>query len=306
MADFSKILTEAWIKVNEGIGYAANSIADATKEKVNEINLNNRRNDILGAIAPKILELYHNGIELPEDVMKLLAELTDVEAQLAALHPASAPKADVQETSRDTAAKDVQDEDESDDDIPVIHVATDEIPAEVEDPEPVRHSPEAPVMETPDEVDYDMDNEPDEERKATEKARQALDELVRQARRASDAVADRMNKGSEKADETEKAEKEDLHSDIMENIQKAADKVADAAKQVMEHPDQAVDAAAETIGKVADQAVDYAKTVMNNPDKAATQAADRVSSLVDEIGKAASRAAKSFTDFVDGLGGDKR
>ena len=37
MADISKILTEAWLKVNEGIGSAANSIADATKEKVNEI-----------------------------------------------------------------------------------------------------------------------------------------------------------------------------------------------------------------------------------------------------------------------------
>ena len=39
MADISKILTEAWLKVNEGIGSAANTIADATKGKVNEINL---------------------------------------------------------------------------------------------------------------------------------------------------------------------------------------------------------------------------------------------------------------------------
>ena len=93
MADISKILTEAWLKVNEGIGSAANTIADATKGKVNEINLNSRRSDILNQLAPKIVELYKSGVQLPEELMSILKELTDIEDRLAALKPAPRAKA---------------------------------------------------------------------------------------------------------------------------------------------------------------------------------------------------------------------
>ena len=82
MADISKILTEAWLKVNEGIGSAANSIADATKEKVNEINLNSRRSEVLNQLVPKIVEIYRSGATLPEELTTILKELTDIEDQL--------------------------------------------------------------------------------------------------------------------------------------------------------------------------------------------------------------------------------
>ena len=97
MADISKILTEAWLKVNEGIGSAANSIADATKEKVNEINLNSRRSEVLNQLVPKIVEIYRSGATLPEELTTILKELTDIEDQLAALKPAPAAKAPVME-----------------------------------------------------------------------------------------------------------------------------------------------------------------------------------------------------------------
>ena len=42
MSDITKLVNDAWLKINEGIGNAASSIAAATKSKANEINLQQR------------------------------------------------------------------------------------------------------------------------------------------------------------------------------------------------------------------------------------------------------------------------
>lgn len=308
MADISKILTEAWLKVNEGIGSAANTIADATKGKVNEINLNSRRSEILNQLAPKIVELYKSGVQLPEELMSILKELTDIEDRLAALKPAPTPKApvmNVPDEEDDAEIPDVTAEEtiqtDSDEDVPVIHVDIDETP------EPVVVAAEEVPSE---EVDYDAENvkQPCEVQE-TEASAMEVDEVQEEAASESHEQADELN--NEEQDTEEAADDEDTGyhvDDVIEGIGKAADKVADTVKNAVENPEKVIDKAAdmagkvaEGIGKVTDKALEHAQKAIDDPEKAANSAAEQVGKVVDGIGKAAEKAANAFTSFIENL-----
>lgn len=295
MADISKILTEAWVKVNEGIGSAANSIADATRGKVNEINLNTRRNEILNMLAPKIVEIYKSGVELPEELTAILKELTEVEDKLAALKPAVSTKTPVMEIpEEEDETEETQNaevlSDETDEDVPVIDVKLEEKPVDVGEVEEKE--------EGTDDVEYtftDSDESCEGEGKPD-------DEVEHTAPDKNDGdLESKEKKGPVLEDEQNAQKKEDgsqnVVNEMMRGMEQAADKVADAARYAVQNPEKvfnkAADAAgkvADEIGKAADKAVDYAQKVLENPEKAANTAADQVGKVVDGIGKAADKA----------------
>lgn len=307
MADISKILTEAWLKVNEGIGSAANSIADATKEKVNEINLNSRRSEVLNQLVPKIVEIYRSGATLPEELTTILKELTDIEDQLAALKPAPATKAPVMEVPEEkneeapAAPQDDMEQADSDEDVPVIQVDTEDAP------EPVEEAPEEP-----EEVDYDAGHETASCENCQEESLETDDETDHGFEEAASTIEKMANEGeteqSEEKDEAKEAQMKFDVDDVIEGLGKAADKVADAAKYAAENPEKVIDKAAdvagkvaETIGKAADKALDQAQKVIDKTDKSANSASDQVGKVVDGIGKAAEKAANAFTSFLENL-----
>lgn len=85
MADFSDKMKKAWLKSMEAIGNTAGSIADNTRYKVNEMNLLNRRREILSDFGSRAYALWQKGETFPEELARQLEELSQVDTQLNAL-----------------------------------------------------------------------------------------------------------------------------------------------------------------------------------------------------------------------------
>lgn len=109
MADLSKGFKEIWMKSMEAIGDTASKIASNTKYKVNEMNLVNRRREILSDFGACAYELWQKGEHFPEKLESLLSELSRLDTELneirmeklASMQP---PKAD-DAAANDDAAK---------------------------------------------------------------------------------------------------------------------------------------------------------------------------------------------------------
>lgn len=306
MADISKILTDAWIKVNQGIGSAANSIADATKEKVTEINLNSRKQEIMNALSPKLIELYKQGVTLPEEIAAMLSELTAVEEKIVSLKPAPAAPAILVEEEAGEAEETVETE-VTDADAPVIEVDV----AETEVVEVTEDITESSAEE--DDVAYEAeatDNESasNAENETSEELHEACAEAQGDEAEATRKCNDPMEADAEKTEEQNDESTFSTVNHVLDELEKVGTKAADAVKYATENPEKAFDSAAETAGKVvdglgkaADKAADYAKKVLEDPEKAADAAADHVGKVVDGLGKAAEKAASALSSFIDGL-----
>ena len=85
MAEFSDKMKKAWMKSMEAIGNTASSIADNTRYKVNEMNLVNRRREILSDFGAQAYALWQKGESFPEELAKKLEELSRVDKELNAL-----------------------------------------------------------------------------------------------------------------------------------------------------------------------------------------------------------------------------
>jgi len=82
MADLGKGIKDFWLKSMEAIGNTASNIANNTKYKVNEMNMVNRRREILGDFGAKAYELWQKGVEFPEELELQLQELSMLDIQL--------------------------------------------------------------------------------------------------------------------------------------------------------------------------------------------------------------------------------
>lgn len=120
MAEIKKSLKSIWLKSMEAISNTASNIASNTKYKVDEMNIVNRRREILSDFGAQAYELWQKGEHFPECLEALLRELSELDEALNAIRteklagiktdeetPAaqSAP-----EESAPTAAEDEQDQ----------------------------------------------------------------------------------------------------------------------------------------------------------------------------------------------------
>ena len=80
--DIGKSLKGIWMKGMEAIGNTASTIASSTKYKVNEMNLVNRRREILSDFGAISYELWQKGEKFPEELDSLLRELSDLDQML--------------------------------------------------------------------------------------------------------------------------------------------------------------------------------------------------------------------------------
>ena len=116
MADLGKNLKSIWMKSMEAIGNTASNIASNTKYKVDEMNLLNRRREILSDFGAKAYALWQKGefTGFPDSLKQDLEELTHLDNQLIDMRAehfggedtlASEPK-DADSSSEDTEAED--------------------------------------------------------------------------------------------------------------------------------------------------------------------------------------------------------
>ena len=77
----------AFLKGLEALGKTASNLSDAAQHKLNEMNLETRRREVLASIPKCVMQLWKDGVELPTPLTDLLNELADVEQQLSAMRP---------------------------------------------------------------------------------------------------------------------------------------------------------------------------------------------------------------------------
>ena len=82
MADLGSTLKGIWMKGMEAIGNTASNIANNTKSKVDEMNLVNRRTEILKDFGNKAYALWQKGEQFPEELANQLKELEKLDEQL--------------------------------------------------------------------------------------------------------------------------------------------------------------------------------------------------------------------------------
>lgn len=142
MADIKKGLKDFWIKGMEALGNTASNLASNTKYKVNEMNLVNRRREILNGFGAKAYELWQKGVAFPAELETELQELNKLDIQLNELrmeHLSNVEAGEVQGEDTDAAKEPI--EDASEQEVPVV--AEEEVPAEEET---------VPVIEVPEET----------------------------------------------------------------------------------------------------------------------------------------------------------
>ena len=85
MPELSKSLKGIWLKSMQAISNTASNIASNTKYKVDEMNIVNRRRDILSNFGSQAYEMWQKGVVFPEPLQSLLAELCELDEQLNAI-----------------------------------------------------------------------------------------------------------------------------------------------------------------------------------------------------------------------------
>lgn len=70
------------LKGLERVGQTASSLASNAHQKLDVLNLETRRGELLHEIPVQALELWQSGVELPEKLSTLLAELNELDQQL--------------------------------------------------------------------------------------------------------------------------------------------------------------------------------------------------------------------------------
>lgn len=73
------------LKGMEAIGTSASNLASNAKLKASEINLENRRREILTNFSLRAFEMWQKGVSLPEPLNEMLVELCDIDDRLSVL-----------------------------------------------------------------------------------------------------------------------------------------------------------------------------------------------------------------------------
>ena len=82
MAEIRKSLKGIWLKSMEAISNTASNIASNTKYKVDEMNIVNRRREILSDFGAQSYELWQKGEKFPEQLDAQLKELSELDEAL--------------------------------------------------------------------------------------------------------------------------------------------------------------------------------------------------------------------------------
>jgi len=85
MSDIGKSVREFLLQGVKAVNSAANSVASTTRYKVDELNLQNRRKELLSAASDLAYTLWKGGEALPESLGSILEKVAAVDADLASM-----------------------------------------------------------------------------------------------------------------------------------------------------------------------------------------------------------------------------
>lgn len=85
MAAWNTNVKTAFLKGLEKVGQRASSLASNAHQKLDELNMETRRRELLHETTVRAMELWENGVKLPEELDAVLSELHDLDQQLTLL-----------------------------------------------------------------------------------------------------------------------------------------------------------------------------------------------------------------------------
>ena len=92
MPNITEKIKTTWFKCVETLGQSAANMAESAKQKLGEINMEARRKEVEAELPAKLMQMWKDGTELPEELNDLLAELNTLEEDLAAARAARLAK----------------------------------------------------------------------------------------------------------------------------------------------------------------------------------------------------------------------
>lgn len=123
MADMTKGLKDIWMKGMETISDTANRIAVNTRQKVNEMNIVNRRAEIMKDLGRKAYAMWQQGDAFPAEMDALMRELHQLDTELNEIRNGKSAPAQ-EETCEAEAADEAADEIPSEVEAPAVPVMT--------------------------------------------------------------------------------------------------------------------------------------------------------------------------------------
>lgn len=82
MATWNNSVKTALLKGIEAIGHKASNLASNAHQKLDELNLETRRRELLHEVPVKAMDLWQSGVKLPDELEALLAELHNLDQHL--------------------------------------------------------------------------------------------------------------------------------------------------------------------------------------------------------------------------------
>ena len=101
MAKIGNRLKLALLKSMEAIGKGASNLASNAHLKVSEINLETRRREILSEFPLRAHDLWQKGVELPQPLGDMMAELNDLDERLSVLRAQRYAKVEEAEAAKE-------------------------------------------------------------------------------------------------------------------------------------------------------------------------------------------------------------
>lgn len=106
MANLGNSVKLAFLKGLEAIGNGASNMASNAHQKLNEINLETRRRELMSELPVRALDLWQNGVELPEPLNGMLRELSELDEQLTVLRAQRYARVEVEQEPCEEAPQD--------------------------------------------------------------------------------------------------------------------------------------------------------------------------------------------------------
>ena len=149
MASLGNNLKVAFLRGLESVGRGASNMASNAHQKLNEINLETRRRELLSEIPVRALDLWQQGEPMPQPLGEMLRELSELDEELTVLRAQRYARVETESPTQDEPSADELSEVPADE---LSEAPADELPAGEEAADEMEQE-QAPAPVVPDPID---------------------------------------------------------------------------------------------------------------------------------------------------------
>lgn len=106
MASLGNNLKVAFLRGLEAVGRGASNMASNAHQKLNEINLETRRRELLSEIPVRALDLWQQGEPMPQPLGEMLRELSELDEELTVLRAQRYARVETESPTQDEPSAD--------------------------------------------------------------------------------------------------------------------------------------------------------------------------------------------------------